>query len=232
MQLIVKISCTHVYTVEESDMFFFKKPQPIADTSDYIFLTDDGSCFYPLTCDPELYAKGLDLIRENIRKWMLQDHATCLTTGTPIENTIAYQIQQLDLKRLPEPNGILALSNILSDTEFSRSGGRLMDTVVRIYTFVPQEVLNAFSGKFLYGMLYALPPSINDVPLPTKSEWLELLQSWPWVPLLLIIQELYDNDEVYSRITAAIGKRAAAETTVATGDTVPEASQNPTTSNT
>ena len=81
-------------------------------------------------------------------------------------------------------------------------------------------------------MLYALPPTINDVPLPTKSEWLELLQSWPWVPLLLIIQELYDNDEVYSRITAAIGKHAAAETTVATGDTVPEASQNPTTSNT
>lgn len=171
-------------------MLFFKKPTPeIKDTTDKIYLTKDGKSFYELICDPLLYAQGLKSIRTILVNWIAEDRAIANSTAIDIKGTVSYLLNTLDLKMVPHAVYLEQLINIITDDAVNRGGSRLLDAIALIYTVVPTEVIECFKGKFLYGMLYGLSNTNQNV-LPTKEQWLHALAMVPWIPFIIIIQEI------------------------------------------
>lgn len=170
-------------------LFFSKKPTPeIKDTTDAIYLTKDGESFYELSCDPVLYAQGLKSIRTILVNWIAEDRAIAADTAIDTKGTVSYLLNMLDVKMVPHAIYLEQLINIITDNEVNRGGSRLLDAITLIYTVVPTEVIECFKGKFLYGMLYGLSNINHD--LPTKEQWLHALAMVPWIPFIIIIQEI------------------------------------------
>lgn len=183
-------------------MWPFKDP-PLMDTSDTIFLTEDGSINYPLEEeDPVRYKESIEKIFDLLRMWMSQDIAFASSRGLQVSDTLVYQLAMLDLKLLAYPTYLSMLDNIMDDTSSNeKSGSRLMDTIVRICVQVPMSDQRVITGKFLYGNLYGIPREINGMELPSKSHWAATLLKYPWVVYLPFLQELYDDDDIVAKIT-------------------------------
>lgn len=186
-------------------MFFSKKSKPkpvLNDTTDIIYLSEDGSSFYELTCDPVLYAQGLISIRTILSNWIAEDRAVATSTALAPQGTVSYLLNNLDIKMVPHAIYLEQLINIIRDNEVNRSGSRLLDAIALIHTVVPTEVIQCFKGKFLYGMLYGL--SDIDQTLPTKEQWVHALAVLPWIPFILIIQEIMSVENIGPNATSAI----------------------------
>lgn len=186
-------------------MLFFKKPTPeIKDTTDKIYLTKDGKSFYELSCDPVLYAQGLKSIRTILVNWIAEDRAIANSTAIDIKGTVSYLLNTLDLKMVPHAVYLEQLINIITDDAVNRGGSRLLDAIALIYTVVPTEVIECFKGKFLYGMLYGLSNTNQNV-LPTKEQWLHALAMVPWIPFIIIIQEILLTEYLGSTTSSISG---------------------------
>ena len=186
-------------------LFFSKKPTPeIKDTTDAIYLTKDGKSFYELSCDPVLYAQGLKSIRTILVNWIAEDRAIANSTAIDIKGTVSYLLNTLDLKMVPHAVYLEQLINIITDDAVNRGGSRLLDAIALIYTVVPTEVIECFKGKFLYGMLYGLSNTNQNV-LPTKEQWLHALAMVPWIPFIIIIQEILLTEYLGSTTSSISG---------------------------
>ena len=184
-------------------LFFSKKPAPeIKDTTDAIYLTKDGKSFYELICDPVLYAQGLKSIRTILVNWIAEDRAIANSTAIDIKGTVSYLLNTLDLKMVAHDIYLEQLINIITDNEVNRGGSRLLDAIALIYTVVPTEVIECFKGKFLYGMLYGLSNINHD--LPTKEQWVHALAVIPWIPFIIIIQEILSTAQLEPNATSSI----------------------------
>ena len=183
----------------------FNKTKPILhDTSEEIFLNNEGTAFYPLQCDPFIYAQSLDSIRQILLRWIKQDRVEVDGVSSRIEGTVSYLLYTFDLKLLPHDVYLSRLLEIIKDTDLNKSGSRLMDAVVLINTTIPIEVLECLKGKFLYSMLYAFPPNLTgEETKPTKEMWLAALEIVPWAPLILLIQELMMLEDMGEHFTPA-----------------------------
>jgi len=188
-------------------LFKKKEEEVILDTSDEIYLNNDGSSFYPLTCDPYIYSQSLESIRVILLRWIKQDRMAVDNLAIKMEGTISYLLYTFDLKLLPYDIYLSNLLDIIHDTELNKSGNRLLDAIALIHTTVPTEMLECFKGKFLYSMLYSLPPTLSDGNArPTKEMWLHALDVVPWAPFILIIQELIALElSNESHVTTIIG---------------------------
>lgn len=194
-------------------MFFSKKSKPkpvLNDTTDIIYLSEDGSSFYELTCDPVLYAQGLISIRTILANWIAEDRAVATSTALAPQGTVSYLLNNLDIKMVPHAIYLEQLINIIRDNEVNRSGSRLLDAIALIHTVVPTEVIQCFKGKFLYGMLYGL--SDIDQTLPTKEQWVHALAVLPWIPFILIIQEIMSVENIGPNATSAIAGFSVSDT--------------------
>lgn len=194
-------------------LFFSKKPEPkpvLKDTTDIIYLSEDGSSFYELTCDPLLYAQGLISIRTILSNWIAEDRAVATSTALAPQGTVSYLLNNLDIKMVPHAIYLEQLINIIRDNEVNRSGSRLLDTIALIHTVVPTEVIQCFKGKFLYGMLYGL--SDIDQTLPSKEQWVHALAVLPWIPFILIIQEIMSVENIGPNATSAIAGFSVSDT--------------------
>lgn len=194
-------------------MFFSKKSKPkpvLNDTTDIIYLSEDGSSFYELTCDPVLYAHGLISIRTILSNWIAEDRAVATSTALAPQGTVSYLLNNLDIKMVPHAIYLEQLINIIRDNEVNRSGSRLLDAIALIHTVVPTEVIQCFKGKFLYGMLYGL--SDIDQTLPTKEQWVHALAVLPWIPFILIIQEIMSVENIGPNATSAIAGFSVSDT--------------------
>lgn len=194
-------------------MFFSKKSKPkpvLNDTTDIIYLSEDGSSFYELTCDPVLYAQGLISIRTILANWIAEDRAVATSTALAPQGTVSYLLNNLDIKMVPHAIYLEQLINIIRDNEVNRSGSRLLDAIALIHTVVPTEVIQCFKGKFLYGMLYGL--SDIDQTLPTKEQWVHALAVLPWIPFILIIQEIVSVENIGPNATSAIAGFSVSDT--------------------
>lgn len=194
-------------------MFFSKKSKPkpvLNDTTDIIYLSEDGSSFYELTCDPVLYAQGLVSIRTILANWIAEDRAVATSTALAPQGTVSYLLNNLDIKMVPHAIYLEQLINIIRDNEVNRSGSRLLDAIALIHTVVPTEVIQCFKGKFLYGMLYGL--SDIDQTLPTKEQWVHALAVLPWIPFILIIQEIMSVENIGPNATSAIAGFSVSDT--------------------
>lgn len=197
-------------------MFWFNKKQlpPNIETfpddqQDVIYGNSDGSVMYPLELDPESelqYANALPVMREILRNWMLLDIKLAADNGQPLNSTLSYQIKSIDLKFLPTDTMHEALLRCMHDTPANYSGTRLQDAFVRIALAVPTPVLQVFTGRFLYGMLYSISNEINGIPVPTKPQWIALLAELPWVPYLVLIQDIFETDKVLSELFSKISE--------------------------
>lgn len=186
-------------------LFFSKKPEPkpeLKDTTDIIYLSEDGSSFYELTCDPLLYAQGLMSIRTILSNWIIEDRFIASSTAIDPQGTVSYLLNTLDIKMIPHAIYLEQLINIIQDNDINRGGSRLLDAIVLIHTVVPTEVIQCFKGKFLYGMLYGLS-DVNQV-LPNKSQWVYALAVVPWIPFISIIQEIMSLENLGSNATSSI----------------------------
>ena len=184
-------------------LFFSKKPATeIKDTTDAIYLTKDGKSFYELICDPLLYAQGLKSIRTILVNWIAEDRAIAADTAIDIKGTVSYLLNTLDVKMIPHAIYLEQLINIITDNEVNRGGSRLLDAITLIYTVVPTEVIECFKGKFLYGMLYGLSNINHD--LPTKEQWVHALAVIPWIPFIIIIQEILSTAHLGANATSSI----------------------------
>ena len=186
-------------------LFFSKKPEPkpeLKDTTDIIYLSEDGSSFYELTCDPLLYAQGLISIRTILSNWITEDRFIASSTAIDPQGTVSYLLNTLDIKMIPHAIYLEQLINIIQDNDINRGGSRLLDAIVLIHTVVPTEVIQCFKGKFLYGMLYGLS-DVNQV-LPNKSQWVYALAVVPWIPFISIIQEIMSLENLGSNATSSI----------------------------
>ena len=103
------------------------------------------------------------------------------------------------------------LLQIIADDEISHGGSRLLDAIVLIHTVVPTEVIETFKGKFLYGMLYGLSNAENK--LPTKEMWVYALAVVPWIPFIIIIQEIMSLESM-SGATSSISELVQSDTNV------------------
>lgn len=186
-------------------LFFSKKPEPkpeLKDTTDIIYLSEDGSSFYELTCDPLLYAQGLMSIRTILSNWITEDRFIASSTAIDPQGTVSYLLNTLDIKMIPHAIYLEQLINIIQDNDINRGGSRLLDAIVLIHTVVPTEVIQCFKGKFLYGMLYGLS-DVNQV-LPNKSQWVYALAVVPWIPFISIIQEIMSLENLGPNATSSI----------------------------
>ena len=186
-------------------LFFSKKPEPkpeLKDTTDIIYLSEDGSSFYELSCDPVLYAQGLMSIRTILSNWITEDRFIASSTAIDPQGTVSYLLNTLDIKMIPHAIYLEQLINIIQDNDINRGGSRLLDAIVLIHTVVPTEVIQCFKGKFLYGMLYGLS-DVNQV-LPNKSQWIYALAVVPWIPFISIIQEIMSLENLGSNATSSI----------------------------
>lgn len=187
-------------------MLFFSKKKPeheIQDTTDAIYLTKDGKSFYELSCDPVLYAQGLQSIRTILVNWIAEDRAIAADTAIDTKGTVSYLLNTLDLKMVAHAIYLEQLINIITDNEVNRGGSRLLDTITLIHTVVPTDVIQCFKGKFLYGMLYGLS-DVNSV-LPTKEQWVHALAIIPWIPFIVIIQEILSTEHIGSTTSSISG---------------------------
>lgn len=187
-------------------MWPFKEPFVAIDNTEFIYLDETGTRFYPLMCDNTLYKESLEIIREQLRTWIVQDLSYTTSLNEVVERSLVYQLVNIDVKFLPYPTYTEMLKLCLQDTDISHSGSRLMDTIVRIGTLVPTEVLETIKGKFLYSMLYTIPREVNGQPMPNKVAWVETLSLYPWIPLMLFIQELYEADDIVDKVTKLTAK--------------------------
>jgi hypothetical protein len=173
---------------------FFKRPNVIAqDNSEFIYLNDEGTKFYPLVCaDNYLYAQGLNDIRTLIREWVALDRSTTLETGQNVAGTVSILLNTVDLKLLPNTLQINRVLEILSSDAINNSGSRFLDTIAFIHAVIPTEILETYKGKFLYGMLYGLPEVLSDdIPRATKKDWLYCLSILPYAPFIPFVQEVF-----------------------------------------
>jgi hypothetical protein len=192
-------------------LFFSRKPTPeIQDTTDAIYLTKDGKSFYELSCDPVLYAQGLKSIRTILVNWIAEDRAIAADTAIDIKGTVSYLLNTLDVKMIPHAIYLEQLINIITDNEVNRGGSRLLDAITLIYTVVPTEVIECFKGKFLYGMLYGLSNINHD--LPTKEQWIYALAVIPWIPFIIIIQEILSTAQLEPNATSSISGFSMSDT--------------------
>ena len=194
-------------------MFFSKKSKSkpvLNDTTDIIYLSEDGTSFYELTCDPLLYAQGLVSIRTILANWIAEDRAVATSTALSPDGTVSYLLNNLDIKMVPHAIYLEQLINIIRDNEVNRSGSRLLDAIALIHTVVPTEVIQCFKGKFLYGMLYGL--SDIDQTLPNKEQWVHALAVLPWIPFILIIQEIMSVENIGPNATSAIAGFSVSDT--------------------
>lgn len=194
-----------VYTkrIKLNMLFFSKKPTPeIKDTTDKIYLTKDGKSFYELICDPVLYAQGLMSIRTILANWIAEDRAIAASTAIDNKGTVSYLLNTLDVKMVPHAIYLEQLINIIQDNEVNRGGSRLLDAIALIHTVVPTEVIQCFKGKFLYGMVYGLS-DVNSI-LPTKEQWVHALAVIPWIPFIIIIQEILSTEYLGPNTTSSI----------------------------
>ena len=197
------------------------------DTEMNIFyLGNDQRWSFPVRADDAAeWDKFIENIQRHLRTWMIQDQAFAANGNQSVTSTLCYNLKEIDLKYVPYPSYFLKLQECLRDTEINNSGNRLMDTFVRIYLHSDPYLLEVLQGRFLHGVLCALSPTINDRPLPNANQWADCLEQLPWLPLVVFIQDMYENDEIYSEVLQHVGQNrpaATAATDVRTSSQVPQ----------
>lgn len=180
-------------------MWPFTKQIP-QDTAGFIIGKEEG-VFYPLVCDHQLFTDCVEKIKDLIRIWMVQDIALASQRGGKVEDTLVYRLMNIDIKFLPYPEFLHNLLAACKEVDEGGPGSRLMDAFVRIGMQIPIEVQRTIIGRFIYAHTYCLGADVNENHLPTKDEWLDLLSQYPWVVYLPFLQELYDQDDIISKVT-------------------------------
>lgn len=201
-------------------MWPFKTPV-VGDTTEALYLDETGLRYLPLQGDNEAVTRAVEKINDILRKWMMQDLMTTTENNQSVDDSLLYQLKEIDLKFLPFPIQLSTLERCMEDTELNHSGSRLMDAIVQISIEVPIEIAELIKGKFLYAQLFSIPRSINGIELPTKNDWLQTFQAVPWAHYLQFIQQLFDEDDIIKKLRELSSSQESQRTTITTTPDVP-----------
>ena len=179
--------------------------KPIPDTEDIIYLDPLGEHFLRLDYpDEHEYKDLLEIVRAKIRSWMLMDIDLASSIDRGIDNSLSIKLATIDLKFLPKTGNWSQFLSYIETNPIYSPLTRLLDTINQISMEVPSKFLETLKGRFLYGMIYLMPKTCSSYSLPTKDEWVDVLNQMPWVFLLPIVQELYDTDKVIKMLNDKI----------------------------
>lgn len=187
-------------------MWSFKKPVMVDDNTRIVMplvpFDNKHPLYraYPLEMeDAERFDKEYQIATEIIQDWITQDIVFTRSSNNPIESSLVYQLMNLPICTLAFEEQVQILSDCLRDTRISVATLRMFDMITRLNTRLSIEFILVLTGKFLYSVLYGLPQtyaiSNQEIHLPDKMDWANLLQAHPWIPFLTIIQKIYDFDE-------------------------------------
>lgn len=194
-------------------MWPFTKEEILEDTTDAIIA---GQRIYQLNCDPELLEKSITQISDIFRVWVTSELQLAQNTNQDLSTHLIFQLRYFDTKFAAHDTYKVGLDMILEDTSVNQSGSRFMDTILFIYITIPQEVLDTITGRFLAGVVYYLPRTINNTAVPDKEQWVDILKKHSWLPLLPIFQQVFDTDETIKKIVELINKSNAKNVQIAT----------------
>lgn len=183
---------------------WFRK-QIFVDTDEYIFIDEQNGIGYPLTCEnEELYEKSIEKMKEIIREWMIQDAEYTTNLNQAINTSLVYQFKDIDLKYIAYPAQFSVLVNCMKDTEVNTSGSRFLDAIMKIYIHVPLNIIRVFQGRFLSAVIYGIPEIINGIPRPSKELWKQMMLEANWIPFILLVQDLFDNDDIVNKLNNVV----------------------------
>ena len=192
-------------------MFTFWKKEPEQDTTEMIFL---GKRAYPLQCDPAVYTTSVIAIKDIFRSWIISEISLAERTNQENHSLLVKSLRDVDIKFLAHDEPLSVFTDTLMDTPVSFSGSRFMDTITRIHMTIPSDIADTCVGKFLFSMLYGLPKTVNQLPLPTKQQWQDALYAYPWIPYLVFYQDAYDSDEIIKRVEQIMSRLRSSKTTI------------------
>ena len=200
-------------------MFFHKEPI-FYGQSESIALDDKGTEFWPLYCGEgqqgeALYDESITKVKTQLLTWMISDvfYTTC--TNQSFEHTLTHQIYLLPILFLPQQDVMNQLSYLISGTEVSNSGSRLIDTCAKATASIPPIVFYTMRGRFLLSVTEGIQAkSPTGVPYPTKAQWVALMKVVPWLQYLSYIQDLYETHEEFIKIRDQYYKKLAQDTTI------------------
>lgn len=169
----------------------------LLDTVDSIQL-DDNREISLISEHPESEKDYRTLIEEKMSEWMMRELTVAQADGIPLENVFVYQLMHLDLKHIPFSGNASQLSACLMDNNNSNVGSRFLDLMVTISMSLPTWYVELLKGRMLYSVLYVIPKTYTyegeEAPFPSKHQWVEALDKWPFLPFLFIMQDVYDTD--------------------------------------
>lgn len=141
----------------------------------------------------ERYERDLNYIENTLRVWMAHESHIASSINTPIGDSLPNRLVKLDLKYLPLEESIDELGEILTDTFVSKAYTRFLDVIARIQIRISQETIVGLKQKFLYAITQTTAMPVNGLPVVTEDDWKDLLQVFPWVIFIPILQEIYDG---------------------------------------
>lgn len=205
---------------------FFKKQEPQEpeqeeitpiykeDTLDRIYLDATGDRFYELnSVSDEEIRSALEIIKNKLHYWMLLDISIAGSVNIKPLESFSVRLATIDLKYLPKTGNWSQLDSYIESNTAYQPASRLLDVITEISLEVSPKLLECLKGRFLYGMLYSLPLSLNEKAFPTKYEWLDALAQQPWIFYLPLIQEIYDTDHAIAKLTKVQALSAFSSTT-------------------
>ena len=187
--------------LRESNMFtlnLFNHKKYLPDNAEFIVVDNEPM---PLNdTDYDIFHKDLDIIHGAIKKWIISDLDAAPGLNIPKDRSISYIFNNLNLKNAVLPEAVTTIENIAhaSSNDYAlRSYSRWQDTIMLISITCRTTTLDTLRARFLDYVLYGIDA---DNLVGTKEDWCDVIKLYTWIPLLVILQNLFANDDDIKRI--------------------------------
>lgn len=143
-----------------------------------------------------LFQESLQRITNELKHWMTRDVQAAQAANVEPDNSLAFQLSNLNLSALPRLRA--ELEGALTDNDYSLSATRFFDCITYLRVTEPPAVFEIMEDRFLHAKVSVLPRELKIsngevITSPSLEEWTDMLNDYPWIPLLCIIQHEYDN---------------------------------------
>lgn len=195
-------------------MFFSK---PISPLTQAVLVDPKTKLYWPTECSSEeLYRSSVEIVKNHLRDWIDSDIFYVTSTNQTLEDTLSFQLCQLQLLRLPEPKIFDSFAHLLDPNALNNTAGRLIDACTSATMDIPTEVFYCIRGRFLFAVTEGLYSELDEeATYPTKVQWAELLIQFPWLPYIKYIQEIFETEKQFQEIRKRVVRDRAIQTTVA-----------------
>lgn len=182
-------------------MFFKSTPVP----KDHTFILKD--VIYSLEYPPNKYTQQYEMMAPILKSWINDEWAIIKANlGVPIQNRVLVQFAKITMRHIAKPEYREYLRKVSQDPNGFTTFSRFMDIVGLIHIACNPQFIDILRMRFLkshidgvYGRMYhGEEPEL----LPTKADWIECMEEFPWIWVIPHIQILfYGDSQIQSEFT-------------------------------